>query len=278
MSRFEGLPRFKRLFVSVGSCIDIAYGIGLRFSAVDAAFSKHSIYRDGFLHLLTTRDSNNKVLVLAWAICETESGDTYDWFAAKCHEAGLSRYLSDQGSLWSDRMKGIEKFTEKFKAHVGKCMNHIIGNARKHVKGSGRTFTDESAWALQRAKTRPEYDKELAKITQQSPAAAFYFDALNHEEVFQYALNEKKVATHGHKTSSIVECGNSFLMPARYEAPYRQNGLIAKWIGKEFEARLQTIEKWISLGHTLTPYAHEMWSIQVCPGLVVMWYLWGCDP
>ena len=71
--------RFKRVFVSIGNSVDIAYGCGLKFAAVDAAFSKHSMYRDGYMHLLTIRDGNNKVLVLAVAVCESESGDTYHW-------------------------------------------------------------------------------------------------------------------------------------------------------------------------------------------------------
>ena len=71
------VPRFQRMFVSVGPCIQVAYGVGMRFSAVDASFSKHTIWRDGYFHLLTTRDGDNRMLPLAWALCETESGDTY---------------------------------------------------------------------------------------------------------------------------------------------------------------------------------------------------------
>ena len=69
------------MFVSVAVCFNISYGCGMRFCALDAAFSKHIIYCDGHLHLLTTRDGNNKVIVLVWALCETESGPTYKWFA-----------------------------------------------------------------------------------------------------------------------------------------------------------------------------------------------------
>ena len=52
--------------------INITYGCGMKFAVVDAAFSKHTVYHDGQLHLLTTRDGDNKTLVLAWVICETE--------------------------------------------------------------------------------------------------------------------------------------------------------------------------------------------------------------
>ena len=71
----------------------VAYGCGMKVSAVDAAFSKHIVYREGYLHLLTTRDGNNKTIVLAWAVCETESGDTYMYFSDKCHEDKISECL-----------------------------------------------------------------------------------------------------------------------------------------------------------------------------------------
>ena len=83
--------RFKRCFISLGPMLNIAYGCGMRFAAVDAAFSKHTVYRDGQLHLLTTRDGDNKTIVLAWAICETESKATYEYFATKCHEVPRGR-------------------------------------------------------------------------------------------------------------------------------------------------------------------------------------------
>ena len=69
--------KFLRMFVSVKPCIDIALACGMQFSAVDATHTKHLQYRFGMIHMLTTRDSNNKLLPLAWAICETESKSTY---------------------------------------------------------------------------------------------------------------------------------------------------------------------------------------------------------
>ena len=109
--------RFKRVFVSIGNSVDIAYGCGLKFAAVDAAFSKHSMYRDGCMHLLTTRDGNNKVLVLAVAVCETESGDTYEWFARQCIDAGIGRYLNKDAIIFSDRQKGLRNFHDDSRNH-----------------------------------------------------------------------------------------------------------------------------------------------------------------
>ena len=138
--------RFLRIFICVASAVNAAFGVGIGFSAVDACFSKHAVYRDGFLHILTTRDGNNRVLPLAWAICETESGDTYEWFADQCYAAGLGRYLNRAHSVvYSDRQKGVLKFFLRFRAYHGYCFKHIIENCRKHTKGCGRKFQDRLA-------------------------------------------------------------------------------------------------------------------------------------
>ena len=208
----------------------VAYGCGIRFSAVDAAFSKHTVYREGYLHLLTTKDGNNKTIVLAWAICETESGDTYKYFSSKCHEAGLTRYLGRAGVIFSDRQKGITKFHDKFPAKIGRCFKHIIGNCQKQLNGTGQTFNTKTAWAVRDAPTEAKYKVALARLKRESPRAAKYFDEINpHKEVYQYALNAAGIATHGFKTSQIVESLNGVFVEARRDAPYRLNAKILKW-------------------------------------------------
>ena len=69
--------KFLRMFVSVKQCIDIALACGMQISAVDVIQTRHLQYRSGTIHMLTTRDSSNHLLPLAWAICETESRSTY---------------------------------------------------------------------------------------------------------------------------------------------------------------------------------------------------------
>ena len=256
--------RFKRVFISIGNSIDIAYGCGLKFAAVDAAFSKHSMYRDGCMHLLTTRDGDNKVLILAVAVCESESGDTYEWFAQQCIDAGIGRYLNKDAIIFSDRQKGLRNFHEAFDALVGRCFQHIIKNCRKAIQGSGETFQDKMAWLLQKAKTGPDYQKALADLRAQSGSAADYFEAIESpDEVFQYLLNGKAAPTHGHKTSNIVECANGVFVPARYHTPYRMLNKILKWQGRQFFERQQELEKWLAKGHFLTKYAFDKFRIQV---------------
>ena len=249
----------------MATALHLAYGVGTKFSAVDACFSKHSVYRQGYLHLLTTRDGNNKVLPLAWAFCETESGDTYKWFADQCYDAGIGNYLNLDSVVFSDRMKGIGAFFEVFRAYHAHCFHHIIGNCRKHIKGSGTTFTDQAAWNMRNANTEAEFQRILEEIRVSCPQGAHYFDTeVEHKRAYQYALNAANVRTHGFKTSQIVECANGVFVDARLLAPYRANNAILAWIGKEYVSRLKEMEKWIAKGHILTPWTHHLFQIEVC--------------
>ena len=92
--------------------------------------------------MITTRDGDNKTIVLAWSICETESSDTYEYFTTKCHKTGLSRYLSAAGVIFSDRQKDIKSFHVKFTSKIGRCFHHIIGNCQKRLHGSGQSFVE----------------------------------------------------------------------------------------------------------------------------------------
>ena len=268
-NRFDGpngpVPRFKRNFVSCGACIHIAFGCGIRFNGIDAGHSKHSVYRQGLLHILSTRDGNNKILPLCWATCETESGDTYEFMADEVHNSGLSRYLNKESVTFSDRQKGLEQFHKRFKSHVGRCLRHIKENARTHLRGSGQVFQDKTIAALQRAETKVEWDAQMEVLRLESELTAEYFThTVVHDEVYQYAFNQNGVATHGHKTSNIAESANFFLDKARHEAPYRRNDEIATWLGKEFAARTETMRKWVEQGHFLTPYTRNLFATEVC--------------
>ena len=81
--------RFKHMFVGVKQMLEVALMVGIGVSAVDACFLKHTHYRSGMLHIISTKDGNNHLLPIAWCVCDNESGDSYQYFADKCKEFGL---------------------------------------------------------------------------------------------------------------------------------------------------------------------------------------------
>lgn len=256
--------RFMRIFVRLAIALNSDFGCGIRFSAVDAAFSKHMIYKDGLLHVLTTRDGNNRVLPLAWAVCETESADTYLWFSQQCHAAGLGRYLTANSVVYSDRMKGIEHFFGLFNAYHAHCFKHILDNCKSYIKGSHTTFSDKTAWDMRSANTVGAFRHHLGVIRASSPLTANYFEhRVDHDRTYQYRLNALGVATHGFKTSQIVECLNAVFVEARHFTPYRLNNYILAWVGKQFDARLHESALWIEKGQVLTPWARRLFAIEV---------------
>ena len=161
-------------------------------------------------------------------------------------------------------MKGLPAFFERFNAAQGQCFKHIIENCRKHIHGTGRTFDDKLAWSMRNAPTEDGFLAGLQVIRAQCPAAAHYFATrVDHSKAYQYALNAKGVATHGFKTSQIVECVNGVFTEARHHAPYRFNNHVLAWLGNQFDKRLKEITKWVNDGHLLTPYAHRLFRLQV---------------
>lgn len=72
--------RFQRLFICPSASTEVYYSTP-RFLACDGTFTKNS-FRQTLL-LATTIDGNNEIVVLAWALVESENGDSWAWFFEK---------------------------------------------------------------------------------------------------------------------------------------------------------------------------------------------------
>ena len=164
---------------------------------------------------------NNKTIDLVWAVCETESDDTYKYFSSKFHEAGMTTYLNTSGIIFSDQQKDIKEFHNKFPAKVGRCFQHIVENCQKHLHDSGQNFQLKTAWDLRNAPTQLDYKLQLERLKRASPHAAKYMHAIKpHVEAFQYSMNAEGIATHAFKTSQIVKSLNGVFGKSHMNAPY----------------------------------------------------------
>ena len=256
------------MFVGVKQMLNVAIKVGIGVSAVDACFLKHTQYGSGQLHIVSTKDGDNRLLPIAWCVCDTESGDSYQYFAEKCIEFGLAQYLNRDGSvIYSDRGKGVPTFCRAFpKAAALNCFFHLLKNVRKHCRenrASG-TWADSAAWAMQRAETRSEYDAALDFLRQHCEMAADYLDRLDHAKTFRYAISQ----THscmGVKTNNIVEQVNGVWVNLRTEAPYRLNNGLLKWLGEKLFERQVASSIWMESvpPRRLTHYCKNLWGVQV---------------
>ena len=156
--------RFKRIFVGIGSALEVAVQTGIGFSVVDGTHMHHVHYRDGIAHLCSTLDGNNRELLLSLAVCETESGDTWRYFGEKNLQWGLGRYLCMPLSVvMHDRMKGIEYFMDFFReARDLECFRHIIANIYS-AAGGRRGLAVELLWQLRRAETLENFEALTAR-------------------------------------------------------------------------------------------------------------------
>jgi hypothetical protein len=84
--------------------------------------------------LLVTRDGDNKLVILGWTFCLTEDGDNYEYMADHVKQLpNTCEYMNrEKQLLYSDRMKGINRFEREFKCGHANCIVHIIKNIRKN--------------------------------------------------------------------------------------------------------------------------------------------------
>ena len=255
------------MFVCCKDVVDLVKVSGMKFSAADGAHCKHTLYKSGVIHMLSTRDGNNELMPVAWGICETESGDSYRWFAELCINCGLAAYLNNKESLiYSDRDKGLEEFHNAFPlSAVGRCFFHIIGNCRQYLRNHKKSekFADEEVWPLQQSKTQDEFRARLATLRSKCPNAADYFEHhVNAEQVYLWSFLKNNIASFGHKTSNAVEALNGVFVTERHQMPYWFNDLILKWIGEKIHDRLTRTLNDLAppTVHYLTPWARAEWN------------------
>ena len=194
---------------------------GIEFSGIDGTFLKHiEIDDDACVLLLVTRDGNNKLVVIAWVYCMSETKENYIYMAKYVKRMDYANdYLNRKKHLlYSDRMKGITHFEKEFVCGHAHCIWHIIKNMRRHcrqTRGARVGFHAEQVHQIQQAKTENEFKQKLSLLRRGFPEAANYLNALDHEKTFLYRLLEEGYTSHGHRTSNVVEIMNKVIKEAR---------------------------------------------------------------
>ena len=197
-----------RCFLGIGSNLQAAIETGTGFSYVDGTHMHHIHYRTGIAHVITTYDGNNKCIILAIALCETESCDTWDYVGAQATFFGLGRYFSLPDSvIIHDRMKGIERFMDHFpEATHMECFKHIVNNIYSHARGRSG-IPVQFLWQLRKAETWNAWFDVFKKIGNRSLQAAEYIEEkIEGDRNWRYTLLENGVRSYGRTTSQLSEC------------------------------------------------------------------------
>ena len=261
--------RFHRLFVGVQSVLDVALKVGLKYTAADATHGRHVLHKCGMYIILSTKDTNNHLIPIAWCCVDGETKEAYEWFAIQLREWGAGEYL-EHAVLMSDQDKGLDALHQAFpEAYKLLCFFHLMKNMCKHSRIRVQKSHKAMAWEMQRARTKDDYIKCYKKFRKVNKHAADYLHGKKHEEVFFYAYNKKGIATFDNSTNNTVEGLNGTFKAQRAELPLWFNIGLLEWIGKEFEKRTLEIEAFIKKGNYLTPFAQNHFDMQVnaqtCP-------------
>ena len=95
----------KSMFFYLNDVAKIISEAGFSSLAVDGTHSRHVFYRhNGLALFLIGRTSNNKLLTLAFMICEKENAVNYKLFASKCRAAGLGDLLKSRDSFGGEKV------------------------------------------------------------------------------------------------------------------------------------------------------------------------------
>jgi hypothetical protein len=167
----------------------------------------HIFYRDGIAHILTALDGDNKVMIVAVALCETESSDTWDYFGFHSNIFGVGQYLNVPDEAVShDRMKGIARFMLYYPEATNlECFFHIIDNIYR-AAGGKCGIQVKLLWSLRKASTWEKWFDIFQQIGTVSLKAATYIESsVVVERNWRYSLLEQGIRTHGRTTSQPSE-------------------------------------------------------------------------
>jgi len=202
----EGVQRFQRLFicpeVSAESFRHCRYLL-----AVDGTFTKE-IFNLTIL-MAASVDADNHAVLLAWAIVEGESEDSWRYFLGHLVTT-IPQINHPSTTIISDRDKGIDAADDRVpRAHRAYCLEHISRNLQTNFGLPSRTtFNAEIRFALTETKLRAGFDK-LATV---SPQALDYLRNIN---MSMWATPHLAGKRYGHNTSKLVEIMNSWIVEER---------------------------------------------------------------
>lgn len=174
-----------------------------RFVAVDGTFLKAKFIQT--LLLAVGIDGDGRILLLAWAVVESENTSSWTWFLENLKTA-IPEVLST--TLISDRDKGLMAADAVLGPNVNRaiCCYHLHKNFKR--------FRDVESyfWPLANAKSQPEFDILMQQLAEQNAAAADYLSKID-KTLWVTAFFGGRL--YGHKTSNIVESMNHVLRPQR---------------------------------------------------------------
>jgi hypothetical protein len=170
--------------------------------AVDGTFMRGGYVQT--LLLAVALDAENQIIILAWAVVESENESSWRWFLSQLTEA-IGDLDVETTTLISDRDKGLQAADNQLAyAKRAFCTQHIASNVQtKFGIEARRKFV-----AATYARTVEQYDTAMQTLRETHGGAYMYIIAID-KTLWAAPFMEAK--RWGHMTSNMVESINSGL-------------------------------------------------------------------
>jgi hypothetical protein len=227
---------------------------GQKVVGIDGAFIKHGKFKSTQL-ILVGRDGNSMNIVLAVAVCASESEENLLWFFHCCTRAGIR--LSEM-PIFSDRGSGILAALHTLDwQNVRFCTRHIMQNINKNFKGNCPREMTKILYEIQSSECEALYQMRITCLRMTHPAIADYIeDILPQNWVLYSALRSTRL--YGWRSTNFVESQNAAAVSSRLLLPF---GFFQSYMTKfmtESWNRRQMAKQWTKEGQLLTKYAHDL--------------------
>ncbi|XP_021866757.2 uncharacterized protein [Spinacia oleracea] len=163
-------PFFQRLYVCF-EALKVGFKNGCRpLIGVDGCHLKGA--HPGMILVAVSKDGNNNIFPVAWAVVEVENADSWTWFLDLLMK-DIGHHDGEGLTLMSDRQKGLLDAISvvSSKAEVRFCARHIWANFKN--KFSGTAYKD-LFWAAARSTTKHWHDSYMAEIKELNEDAYNY--------------------------------------------------------------------------------------------------------
>lgn len=150
-------------------------------------------------------DANGELILLAWAVVESENRNSWEWFFRHLRRA-IPEISSEECTLISDRDKGLIEAEVVLggRVVVAWCCHHLKENFTERF---GRAMAP-LFWQVARARSQAAYDKATEEIRGRKVEAATYLAAQDPSKWVEFLFRGRR---YGHDTSNIVESLNQVL-------------------------------------------------------------------
>lgn len=157
-------------------------------------------------------DSNDEVLILAWALVPIECEAWWEWFLKYLKRAFLN--IQRRSFIFmSDREKGLPNALKATlpAAYQAYCCQHLADNVQQRFSKCRPLF-----WKCARAKKLDDFKDALQALMDQDVDAGNYINSIPHTSWARYCF---PVPRFGHDTNNIIESINSLLDDIRKLPP-----------------------------------------------------------